>query len=77
MSRDSPEDLCRRVRELEATVRGLTNELVDTIERLRELETRLAETRPNGSHPQEPNSPSPTEDHDDDETGTEDDIIVA
>lgn len=35
---DTTEDLEQRVAELEATVRGLTEELVDATERLRELE---------------------------------------
>lgn len=40
------EDLESRVEELEATVRGLTEELVDTNERLRELEAEREESTP-------------------------------
>jgi hypothetical protein len=38
MGENSVEQLEQRVAELEATVRGLTDELVDTTERLRQLE---------------------------------------
>jgi chromosome segregation ATPase len=42
---DSPEELRQRVDELESTIRGLTQELVEANERIRQLEAEL-ETRP-------------------------------
>lgn len=44
MGDNSVEQLEQRVAELEATVRGLTDELVDTTERLRQLETTERQT---------------------------------
>jgi len=41
---DSREELCQRVDELESTIRGLTQELVEANERIRQLEEELEAT---------------------------------
>lgn len=91
MTETTAEDLKRRVNELEATVRGLTQELVEAHERIRVLEEeREGETDPAGrGKANKPISPADGDSTDDDgpddeasddgETDEEetDDIIVA
>lgn len=81
MSSDRLEDVVQRLDELEATVRGLTLELVEANERIRELETQVTERQETSA-----NKPMPSEDKgtvSDDSDGDEvdeeweDDIIVA
>lgn len=57
MGDNSVEQLEQRVAELEATVRGLTDELVDTTERLRQLENAKRSTN-NGSRSGSPQTSS-------------------
>lgn len=79
MSGDRPEDLYQRLKQLEATVRGLTQELVESTERIRELEAALEEQETNDAE----NPTQPIPDQGDEQTNsqeaeeTEDDIIVA
>lgn len=85
MPENPPEDLKRRVDELAATVRGLTQELVEANERIRLLEDRLDDRNREEEAPaNKPISPGNRdtngEKSTDDETEheqIEDDIIVA
>ena len=72
MSNDRPEDVPRRLAELEATVSGLTQELVEANERLRQLEASLDDAA--DPEPREPNVDPDADDEDPTET---DDIIIA
>lgn len=77
MSRNRPEEMLERLNELEATVRGLTNELVEANDRIRELEaqvTEATEDRANKPMPADDNEPVSDGGLDDD---LDDDIIVA
>lgn len=85
MPTESKDDLRNRVNEVEATVRGLIQELVDANDRIRELEERLDDdtgaNKPipsgnNGSTEDESSSETTT-DTDSDPLEEEDDIIVA
>jgi chromosome segregation ATPase len=72
--RDRIESLESRVEELEATIRGLTEELVDANQRLRELETDQESTQA-----EEAKTDESKEEIEEDEGGSDpsDDIIVA
>ena len=76
--RDRIANLESRVEELDATIRGLTEELVDANQRLRELE---AEQESNESNEVEEakteESKDETDDNDEGPSGFGDDIIVA
>ena len=84
MTRD--QDASARLRELEATVRGLTQELVSTNERLRQLEAALEEdgtatdggaTRATRDEDQAETETATEEATTDGGSGDRDDIIVA
>ncbi len=69
------DDLRQRVAELEATVRGLTQELVEANDRINQLESQAEESSAPASPP-----PEPTENETPDEEAEDsdlDDIIVA
>lgn len=78
-------DVAARLTELEATVRGLTQELVSAEERIRQLEAALEEeaepasARPTKDTPDggEADADAPSEDATDEDSGDLDDIIVA
>jgi len=77
MTGDHNRDLTARVAELEATVRGLTQELVSAEERIRQLETELDDTATEGEPPAEDANPaaSASDHHETPEAvGTDDDI---
>lgn len=80
MSGERPEDLYQRLKQLEATVRGLTQELVESTERIRELEAALEEQqteRDDHTPDLVDEQQSPEESHSKEAEETEDDIIVA
>ena len=84
MSGDQERDLKARMAELEATVRGLTQELVSTEERIRELEAKHEDAEVEtderatkaSEEAAESNGSAPPEEADGDGTDL-DDIIVA
>jgi hypothetical protein len=72
------DDLRRRVAELEATVRGLTQELVEANERINQLEDQAEEESTTAATPADPSEPeAPDQDTEDTEDSELDDIIVA
>lgn len=85
MTGDGNRDHAARLAELEATVRGLTQELVSAEERIRQLEAELEQGGDPDPEPADDSSsadPTPAADPADEETATDDeaeleDIIVA
>lgn len=81
MTTDRPEDLRRRVDELEATVQGLTQEWVEANERIRQLEAaldELSEKELNATNGGLASKKSPASDDAEEEKEPDlDDIIVA
>lgn len=80
MPGERPEDLYQRLKQLEATVRGLTQELVESTERIRELEAALEEQQQSDREEHAPDlvdEQPPEESHSKEAEETEDDIIVA
>jgi len=81
MSGNRPAELAQRIDELEATVRGLTQELVEANERIRVLEEQMeaAESadRPISTEDGETNEEKTTDGEEEEAEETEDDIIVA
>lgn len=72
------EDLRRRVNELEATVQGLTQELVEANERIRTLEGRAEESEADRSMAKKgEESKEGTDRATEEQEGEENDIIVA
>jgi archaellum component FlaC len=77
MTGDHDRDLTARMAELEATVRGLTQELVSAEERIRQLETELDDTATEGEPPAQDANPAASQsDHQEtaEAVGTDDDI---
>ncbi|MFC6904774.1 DUF7518 family protein [Halalkalicoccus tibetensis] len=71
------EDLETRVEELEATVRGLTEELVEANERIRELESRHETEAEADVEPREVGVETDRDEQDESKDDAADDIIVA
>lgn len=72
-----PEEMQGRLTELEATVRGLTHELVEANERIRALEDQLDEFSPDPANKHMPTEDDKAVSDGGLEDDLEDDIIVA